>query len=212
MLRYQTHQSLYTLFGSQSSSLAFNVQSLLWGSFNSFYWWIKCNPYSFPALFPKQAPKEASQPWGRVPFILTHALNSPKTQDVNVSSGMITLCFLFLCIIFWLCWVFIAAFKLSLVAVSKVSICSDWASLWGGFSCCGARAIGMKASIVSCKPVSPALAGRFITTGPHQGSPALCFLKEHLPLWEVFWDPFLAECWAGLVKLCLNPSLAHRQN
>ena len=122
MLRYQTHQSLYTLFGSQSSSLAFNVQSLLWGCFNSFYWWIKCNPCSFPALFPKQALKEASQPWGRVPFILTHALNSPKTQDVktqdvSVSSGMITLCFLFLCIIFWLC--FIAAFKLSLVAVSK---------------------------------------------------------------------------------------------
>ena len=116
MLRYQTHKSLYPLFGSHSSSLAFNVQSLLWGSFNSFYWLVPffCNPCSFPALFPKQAPKEASQPWERVPFILTHALNSRCQGQL-----WITLCFLFLCIIFWLCWVFVAALKLSLVAVSK---------------------------------------------------------------------------------------------
>ena len=68
--------------------------------------------------------------------------------------------------------------------------CSVWASHCGGFSCCGAWGLGAQASVVvarglsSCgtraqllcsmwdlprpglKPVSPALAGRFLTTAP----------------------------------------------
>ena len=81
-----------------------------------------------------------------------------------------------------LCWVFVAPHRLSLVALS------------GGFSCCRAQALGHTGWEVaayrfsSCgsraqltqdtwnlprpwiKPVSPALAGGFLTPGP-QGSP-----------------------------------------
>ena len=49
----------------------------------------------------------------------------------------------------WLCWVFIAAWGLSLVAVSGATLhCGAQASRCGGFSCCGARALGMRASVV----------------------------------------------------------------
>ena len=44
---------------------------------------------------------------------------------------------LFICLFFWLCWVFVAAHGLSLVASS------------GGFSYCGARALGARASVVA---------------------------------------------------------------
>ena len=68
--------------------------------------------------------------------------------------------------------------------------CGSWASHCGGFSCCRARALGLRASVVvahrlsSCstwtqllrgmwdlpapgiEPVSPALAGGFLTTAP----------------------------------------------
>ena len=74
--------------------------------------------------------------------------------------------------------------------------CGAWASHCGGFSCCRAQALGMWASVVvarrlsSCgaraqllcgtwvlpgpglKPVSPALAGGFLTTAP-PGKPQL---------------------------------------
>ena len=104
-------------------------------------------------------------------------------------------------IYFWLCWVFVAAHGLSLVAVS-----GDYSSLrytglslrWllllqsMGFSSCGSRALEHRLS--SCgalvqllrgmwdlptpglEPVSPALAGRFLTTVP-PGKPKLLFLK-----------------------------------
>ena len=67
----------------------------------------------------------------------------------------------------------------------------------GGFSCCGARALGMGSVVVvhglSCpmlcgnlprpgvEPVSPALVGRFSTTGP-PGKSCMYFLKEGLAL------------------------------
>ena len=68
--------------------------------------------------------------------------------------------------------------------------CGAWASHCGGFSCCGARALGVRASVVvacglsSCgtqaqflrgmwdlpgpglEPMSPVLAGEFLTTMP----------------------------------------------
>ena len=93
--------------------------------------------------------------------------------------------------------------------------CGVWASHCGGFSCCGAHALGARASVVvahglnscgsraverrlsSCgaralllcgmwdlprpgiEPVSPALAGRFLTTAP-SGNPPHCLLIEIL--------------------------------
>ena len=91
--------------------------------------------------------------------------------------------------------------------------CSAWASHCGGFSCCGAWALGMRASVVvarglsSCgsqalelrlsrcgtraqllrgmwdlpraglEPMSPALAGGFLTTAP-PGKPKALFFKN----------------------------------
>ena len=87
----------------------------------------------------------------------------------------------FLSFFFWLRWVFIGAR-------------SEQASHCCGFACCGARTLGAWASVVaarglsSCdaqaellcdmwdlprpgiKPVSPALAGRFLTTAPSERS------------------------------------------
>ena len=86
----------------------------------------------------------------------------------------------------WLCWVFVAARRLSLVAVSGGTLrCGVWASYCSGFSCYRPRALGTRASVVvvrwlsSCaeralllrgmwdlpgpglEPVSPALPGGF---------------------------------------------------
>ena len=52
-------------------------------------------------------------------------------------------------IYFWLCWVFIAVHRLSLVAASGATLhCGARASHCGGFSCCRARALGAQASVV----------------------------------------------------------------
>ena len=48
---------------------------------------------------------------------------------------------------FWLRWVFIAAHGLSLAAGEGASHC-------GGFSCCGARALGAWASVVASRGLS----------------------------------------------------------
>ena len=89
-------------------------------------------------------------------------------------------------IYFWLHWVFVAVCRLSLVAARGVS---SWGGAWAcrcsGFSC-GARAVGKSASVavvhrLSClpgpgiKPLSPALAGRFFTTGPSGKVPSWVF-------------------------------------
>ena len=79
--------------------------------------------------------------------------------------------------------------------------CGAWASHCGDFSCCRARAVGVQASVVvarglsSCgtraslfrgmwdlpgpglEPVSPALAGGFLTTAPPGKSLSHCFFK-----------------------------------
>ena len=50
---------------------------------------------------------------------------------------------LFIYFYFWLCWVFVAARGLSLVAASGATLrYGARASHCGGFSCCGARALG----------------------------------------------------------------------
>ena len=91
---------------------------------------------------------------------------------------------------YWLCWVFIAEHGLSLVVqaewwwgVGVALCCGARASHCCDFSCCGTWALGARASVVvtrrlssskACRvfpdqgsnPVSPALAGRFLTTRP----------------------------------------------
>ena len=68
--------------------------------------------------------------------------------------GLTPLClnfFLFinLFIYFWLRWVFVAARGLSLVAESRAALRHGVrASHCGGFSCCGAQALGAQASVV----------------------------------------------------------------
>ena len=53
---------------------------------------------------------------------------------------------------FWLCWVFVAAHGLSLVAVRGATLhCGARASHCSGFSCCRARALGAWASVVAAR-------------------------------------------------------------
>ena len=100
--------------------------------------------------------------------------------------------YIFLFIYFWLRWVFVAACRLSLVAASR-----GYSSLWCmGFSLrsllllpsTGSRAQTQKlwrtglvaprhvgSSPIRAKPVSPALAGGFLTTAPPEKSLPLCF-------------------------------------
>ena len=56
---------------------------------------------------------------------------------------------LFYLFYFWLHWIFIAARRLSLVVRAGATLCCGaWASHCSGFSCCGARALGTRASVV----------------------------------------------------------------
>ena len=112
--------------------------------------------------------------------------------------------------------------------------CSAWGSHCGGFSCCGARALGTQASVVvarglsSCgsralehrlsssgkwasllcgmwdlpglglEPMSPALAGGFLTTVPPGKSLSLIFVVYHFLFYSFcvyFKDIFLVVSW-----------------
>ena len=80
------------------------------------------------------------------------------------------LTFNYLFIYFWLCWVFVAACGLSLVASSRDhSSCSVQASHCGGFSCWEAWALGVQASVVVARGLSScgsrALERRFSSCG-----------------------------------------------
>ena len=56
---------------------------------------------------------------------------------------------------FWLCWVFVAACRLSLVATSGATLhCRGRASHCGGFPCCRARALGVWASVAVARGLS----------------------------------------------------------
>ena len=69
----------------------------------------------------------------------------PIISEFGGLGASMVFCFLF----FWLHWVFIAACRLSLVAASGGTLCCGaWASHCSGFSCCRARALGMRASVV----------------------------------------------------------------
>ena len=92
---------------------------------------------------------------------------------------------------FWLRWVFVATWGFfQFWRAGATLLCGAWVSHCGGFACCGAQAVGTQASVVvacrlsSCdaraqllrgiwdlpgpgiEPVSPALAGGFLTTAP----------------------------------------------
>ena len=115
--------------------------------------------------------------------------------------------FIYLC----LRWVFVAAKQqavgfLSLQRAGATLRCGAQASHCGGFSCCGARALGTQASVVvahglSCsaaclvprpgtEPVSPTLAGRLLTTVPPGKSPYsfVCIKLFHYTLSKCFTD------------------------
>ena len=63
--------------------------------------------------------------------------------------------FLLLLLLFWLHWVFVTACGLSLVAVRGATLrFGVGASHCGGFSCCGARALGARASVVVVRELS----------------------------------------------------------
>ena len=92
--------------------------------------------------------------------------------------------------------IFVAVHRLSLAVVSRglLSSCGERASPCGGFSCCCAQALGCR-GFSSCgawallprgmwnlprpgiKPVSPSLAGRFLSTG-QPGKPMIYFLMN----------------------------------
>ena len=78
--------------------------------------------------------------------------------------------FIHLFIYFWLCWVFVAHGLSLVVASGDYSWCGARASHCGGFSCCGARALGTWASVVVARGLSScgsrALERRLISCGP----------------------------------------------
>ena len=63
--------------------------------------------------------------------------------------------FIYLFIYFWMRCVFVAVRGISLVAASGATFrCGAWASHCSGFSCCGARALGARASVVVARGLS----------------------------------------------------------
>ena len=119
----------------------------------------------------------------------------------------------------WLPWVFVVLCKLSSVPVSRElhSSCSAWASHHGGFSCCGAQALGTRASVIvahglSCsdacgmlpepgiKPAFPSLAGRFLSTVPLGKSPSSAF-KVYIM------HGLISNCWS---PRALEPVLCNK--
>ena len=64
---------------------------------------------------------------------------------LNCHSSLFNYLFLFL-FYFWLCWVFATAHELSLAGATLR--CGALASHCAGFSCCGAWALGARASVV----------------------------------------------------------------
>ena len=117
----------------------------------------------------------------------------------QILSSVIYIKFIYLFIYFWLRWVFVAACRLSLVASSGGYSSMRWAGFpWqrllllqsmssrhAGFCSCGARA-QLLCSMwdlprPGLEPVSPVLAGGFLTTVPPGKHPVIYFLFLLLP-------------------------------
>ena len=92
----------------------------------------------------------------------------PPTADAEARSQVQMVLFIY----FRLCWVFVAAHRLSLIVASGgySLVVSMWVSHCGGFSCCGAWALGTQASVVVTDELS---------------SPAVC---------EIFQDQGWSPC------------------
>ena len=60
--------------------------------------------------------------------------------------------YLFIYLIFWLWWVFIAAYGLSLVGANSSLLCAGFSC--NGFSCCGAQTLGVQASVAAVHGLS----------------------------------------------------------
>ena len=134
-----------------------------------------------------------------MPGSLLHGLHRNSGNGCLKVSYRPALCpvllfFIYLFIYFWLHWVFVAVCGLSVVRQAGATLgCGVRASHCGGFSCCGAQALQCTGSVVvahglSCSvacgifldqgsnPVSPALAGGFLTTEP-SGKPCPVLLN-----------------------------------
>ena len=138
------------------------------------------------------------------------------------------ICFL---IYFWLRWVFLAAHGLSLIAVTGG--CSSLQC--AGFSCCGAWVLGVWASVVvarglsSCgaqasllrgmwdlpqpgiEPVSPALAGGFLTTEPpgksqilinYKGDQSIFTVKKSADTLLIQWSMLIPQVTGWISSIC----------
>ena len=86
------------------------------------------------------------------PFILFEFFVCEK-NNYNIYYYFLNLFILFIYV--WSCWVFTAARGLSLVAACGATLrCGEWASNCGGFFCCRARALGVRASVVVVRRLS----------------------------------------------------------
>ena len=89
--------------------------------------------------------------------VATHPAPIPQKQNERKKGwGIFFLNFIILLFIyFWLRWVFIAVRGLSLVVARGATLCCGVrASYCGGFSCCGAWALGTRASAVGARGLS----------------------------------------------------------
>ena len=80
-------------------------------------------------------------------------LHSPARDPVDMESGPGASSFFF----FWLRWVFFIAAAQAfskLLRAGATLCCGAWASHCGGFSCCGAGALGARASVVVARGLS----------------------------------------------------------
>ena len=80
----------------------------------------------------------------------------------------------YLLVYFWLCWVFIAACGLSLVAVHGLLSVVASLIVEHRLECSGTQGLPRP----GIRPASPALAGRFSVTGPPEKSPRPKFLRK----------------------------------
>ena len=85
---------------------------------------------------------------------ILHSLNTNNSIHIRLDTYseicIYIISFLkYLFIYFWLHWVFVAALGLSLLRRADATLCCGArASHCGGFSCCGAQALGAQASVV----------------------------------------------------------------
>ena len=90
----------------------------------------------------KEGRKEGRKKLSTLPWWSPSTWMSPVLLE-NFTSNYLLSCFFCLFLIyFWLCWVFVAVCGLSLVVAR------------GGFSCCGAQALGMRSSVVEALGLS----------------------------------------------------------